>query len=324
MKINKWEKPACNLCGGNVNESVFKGISSWMSPGRFNVVKCINCGLVFLSPRPNEKVIAKYYNPDWYWGGDILKEDYRSLDKAPKKIYEGIYRNISLGKRMGNLLDIGAGTGLFLNFIRTKGWKISGTEISKSAVKFSRKVFGIKLKRGDFIDLRFQNGQFDAVTMNGVLEHLHEPLKTVVKIRKVLKRGGVLHASVPNFGGLGRKMFGQNWYALQLPTHLYHFTPGTIKKIFDAAGYKDLTIISSSFYENKYILFESLRRKFASRFNNSTKRKVGSTIKSVGKAPVSFKYEIAKKLAVFVAFVLALIEYFIGEGEIIYVYAKKD
>ena len=76
-----------------------------------------------------------------------------------------------------------------------------------------------------------------------VLEHLHDPRGTLTEIRRILKPDGWLMFSVPNFGSWERRFFGRYWYALDLPRHLQHFTPHTLRRTLDAAGFDVIKII---------------------------------------------------------------------------------
>src|SRR3546814_9273497 len=70
-----------------------------------------------------------------------------------------------------------------------------------------------------------------------VLEHLHQPLAVLRKLRRWIQPDGWLVLSVPDAGSLEFRVFGDRWYALQLPTHLHHFSPETLANMMTAAGW---------------------------------------------------------------------------------------
>ena len=111
----RWEEPVCNICKGNSFKIVWDGITTWEHPGKFTIVKCNKCGLLFLSPRPVKDEIEKYYPKESYWGKNITtsvgQSDWR---KEREKAYAPLYKFILSYKKRGKILDIGAGTGLFL------------------------------------------------------------------------------------------------------------------------------------------------------------------------------------------------------------------
>jgi hypothetical protein len=70
-----------------------------------------------------------------------------------------------------------------------------------------------------------------------VLEHLHDPIGGLQKLRGWAKPGASLVLSTPNTGSLGFYFFKEKWYALQLPNHLHHFTPETLGRVLQAGGW---------------------------------------------------------------------------------------
>jgi 2-polyprenyl-3-methyl-5-hydroxy-6-metoxy-1,4-benzoquinol methylase len=80
--------------------------------------------------------------------------------------------------------------------------------------------------------------QFDLVVGWMVLEHLHEPVEALRKLLGWTRPGGWIALSVPNAGAVEFRLFRDRWFALQLPTHLYHFTPATVRATLEQAGWK--------------------------------------------------------------------------------------
>lgn len=323
MKRNKagWEKPRCNLCGSDKYDVVWDDATSWLSDGTYKIVQCRHCSLTYLSPRPTEKIIGQYYKKESYWGTNIVDVNNKQEKSLRDSAYGMLYKDIFRKAGAGSILDIGAGTGFFLTKFKEKDWEVRGVEISRQACEFARKVHGVKLDRGDFLDKYYPKNYFDVVTLNGCLEHLHKPKETLKKIAKVLKKDGLLLITVPNFDSLGRRIFGKEWYALQPPTHLYHFTPKTIKLMLNDSGFKVRNIKHSYWQHNYYIIFESIRMLFSPKFNiermensksNDTKRK---------KRPLYF--EGGKALAKVVSTFAALLMPVVKKGEVISVYAEK-
>jgi hypothetical protein len=118
-------------------------------------------------------------------------------------------------------------------------------------------------------------------------------------------------------------IFGKHWYALQPPSHLYHFTPGTIAKVLKEIGFKNIETSHNYQNQNIYILFETIRLTFSPKFKGKNiVRFVRNTQKNTSKRH-SFKMEAGKMLAKLVSFTLALLEPIISRGEVITIYAKK-
>src|SRR3989344_4489228 len=104
--MKSFELVNCDLCGSNKSSTLLENVITWEHPGKFKVVKCSECGLVYLSPRPKLKQISKYYPNEEYWGWDT---DY-DQESLRKQLYEPIYSIIFNNKNNGSILDIGTGS----------------------------------------------------------------------------------------------------------------------------------------------------------------------------------------------------------------------
>ena len=320
-KISKWEEPLCNICGSPSKKTIYTDLTYWEYPGKFQIVKCSRCGLTFTSPRPNISEMEKYYESKMYFGRDVAS-DYEIEDSANRELHYGpMYDLILTKKKYGSILDIGAGTGMLLSKFKDEGWEVDGVELTGSAVRYCKKKYGINLRKGDFLDKKINN-KYDVVVLNGALEHLHKPLETLTKARSLLKNRGIIVVSIPNSASIGRKLFGRNWFAWQPPRHLYHFTPITVKTLFNKAGFKKINILFSYDVQNKYILFQSARYMLSPKFK---KKKTGGLVNSEGafKKTFSIKKEIGKVIFYVSSNILSLIEPLIKKSEVIIVYAEK-
>jgi len=322
MRNKNWEKPVCNLCGKNDQTILYKNLTYWEYPGIFQIVKCNNCSLIFVSPRPRISDINKYYEQENYFGRDINSERKDLNYKQERKnVYENVYKLILNKKTSGKILDIGAGTGLFLTKFKDLNWKIDGVELSRDAVLYARKQYDIKLKQGDFFDFSFSRNSYDVIALNGALEHLYNPQETLKKAYSILKTGGIIVFTVPNVESLGNKIFGRRWFPWQPPRHLYHFSPTTTRRMLNNSGFKKINIYHNYWLQNYYILFQSLRYGYSPKF--VLKKTGGLKNSTVTKNKFYFKKEFGKIAGKIFAFTLSLIEPMIKRGEVLIVYAKK-
>jgi SAM-dependent methyltransferase len=317
-----WEYPACGSCGKKTFSVVWDNITSWEHEGSFRLVKCSNCGLSYYHPRPTRSKIGQYYPKSSYWGCDVGKAVLNSEWREKRdKLFAPLYQLILKRKNKGTILDIGAGTGVFLSKFQELGWKVDGVELSKEAVNFSKKVHRVSLKAGDFLDYHFPKESFDVVTLNNSLEHLFSPLKTLKVISKVIKKGGIVVITVPNVNSLGLRIFGKKWYALQPPRHLYHFSPETLAKMLANAGFKALGTNHWYWEHNYYSFFESFRFFMSPRF----KQKEGGGLASAEyRKRLSLKKETGKILIKLLSFVLTIIGSLTKKSEYFYLYAVKQ
>lgn len=319
--MKKNDSLVCNNCRNVAYKILFDNVTSWEHPGMFRIVACKQCGLVYLNPRPSREEIGKYYPNESYWGHSTLREDESTEWKRGRdKDYNLLYEEILGRKKKGAILDIGAGTGLFLTRFKELGWDVDGVELAANASALAQKTYDIKLKVGDFLDFNFPKNTFDVVTLNNALEHLYDPKKTLEGILRILKTDGIVIITVPNIESFGAKLFGKNWYALQPPRHLFHFSPTTLADMLKRSGFEVTKIDHSYFVHNYYTLFESFRLLFSPRFRQ--KSTGGLAVKEYKKR-FSIALEIGKIIGRIFALSLSYIGSTLRHGEIITAYAKK-
>jgi SAM-dependent methyltransferase len=156
----------------------------------------------------------------------------------------GVFRHRSHQERpvawhgQGRLLDFGCGAGHFLEFMRRRHWQVTGLDVSVQAVERVRRELGLRALAGTLPHPELLPASFDVVTMWHALEHLHDPLKTLQEIHRLLVPGGRLLIEVPNIASQGFQWFRHAWYGLELPRHLVHFTPQTLQQMVNRAGFR--------------------------------------------------------------------------------------
>lgn len=138
-------------------------------------------------------------------------------------------------RRPGTLLDVGCGTGEFLRTMAAAGWAVSGVEPSEAAAGCAQEL---KVHRGGLEDAGFGPGAFGVITLWQVLEHLPDLNGELGRIRASLKDDGVLIVSVPNIRSLQAAAGGSVWFHLDLPRHLWQFSPETLARLLDQAGFR--------------------------------------------------------------------------------------
>lgn len=214
-------------------------------PGEFTVVKCKTCGLMRTTPRPIPEAIGLYYPDDYgpYIGThvdrtkpqktsgiiNLLKPVVRSLIKFNTNALPVLVP--------GRMLELGCASGSFMHQMARQGWQVQGIEFSEKAAQAASHL-GYHVFTGPLETAPTPEEPFDLIVGWMVLEHLHDPIGCLKKLRKWAKPGAWLVLSVPNAGSLEFAIFKDKWYALQLPTHLHHFTPQTLRRVLQAGGWK--------------------------------------------------------------------------------------
>ena len=139
-------------------------------------------------------------------------------------------------KQSGALLDLGCSSGAFLQSLCGKGWDLSGIEMSAESAKQAQVRSGAKVFVGDILDAQFPPESFDVITCFDVFEHLYEPRRVMAKVTEWLKPGGIFYVLVPNVDSAEGRVFGSYWHGLELPRHLFHYSPASLKFLAESAG----------------------------------------------------------------------------------------
>jgi SAM-dependent methyltransferase len=137
------------------------------------------------------------------------------------------------------LLEIGFGSGAFLESARNCGWSVSGIDVDKKVVRAMRER-GFDARLGGVEDFDGEAEQFDVIVMNHVIEHVHQPSRVLARCYDLIKPGGMLYIETPNLQSLGHTYFGRNWRDLDSPRHLVLFTPGGLSRVLNKSGFESI------------------------------------------------------------------------------------
>lgn len=299
------ERVNCPLCGSDQYHIYIEQAKELYNnlDAYFDVVQCEACGHFFTNPRPGRDFIhlfypdeAKYYNPvkPASASGRRLKLinsvlnfgfGYRRMPAFPKYLTWPIFLLLKKKFEMlhiprfveqGKVLDIGCSWGNYLDRMREYGWDVYGTEINQKAVEYANENLGLsQVKQGFFEEMSFEENFFDAVNMSMVLEHIYEPLPMMQKVNSIMKPGGQLILSVPDISGFEAKVYKKYFYGLQVPEHLHHFNPDTIKTLLEKSGFQIEKIVHHQFDRDLIASSTYLENKTLSKFlHNRLIRKV--------------------------------------------------
>jgi 2-polyprenyl-3-methyl-5-hydroxy-6-metoxy-1,4-benzoquinol methylase len=233
------ESVNCGLCGSQEQQVIRSvPVQRYGLAAYFQLVRCHTCNLVYLNPRPDKQESAAYYPPEYQADmRKVLQEAW--ANPITRKGLEMVRRRRTPRcSHKGKLLEIGAASGIYLQGQRELGWDVEGIEIDQESAEYARQKYGLTIHTGDAEEIlpEMPEGTFDAVAMWHVLEHLHHPLQILREICRVLKPGGLLIVEAPNYGSPLVTLFGRYWFPLEIPRHLYHFTPQTLQAMFSRAG----------------------------------------------------------------------------------------
>ena len=207
----------------------------------FEIRRCRACGLALTWPAPSPSEMGRYY-PDAYFGEAGEKRFVGPVEGLQRALYGSRACRVEMaaGGHPGRVLDVGCGRGFLLDAFRRRGWTVEGTEISEASSAHAREVLGIPVHVGSLESLDLPAESFDAVTLWHVLEHVTDPGVLLGEIHRILRPGGVLLVSVPNFGSPEARASGAGWFHLDVPRHLVHFTPESLESSLRDAGIEPL------------------------------------------------------------------------------------
>ncbi len=260
-----FEDVPCPLCGSRDEEQLLRVGAD--DAGGYRLVRCRACGLGYLNPRPDEDCIGQFY-PDeyeWYHPPERRSSRWKQIQQYLRQlVMTRCYGNppALAGWREhmlaavaspwhrptaesmtalpyqgeGRLLDFGCGSGWYAHRMQQLGWHVTGMDFNPQVAAKVQKRFGIPVLAGTLPHPDVKPGSFDVVTMNAVLEHVHRPHEVVAAAAEALRPGGYLMVSLPNLASWGFRVFGENWWGLQLPHHLLHFTPATLRRLLESHG----------------------------------------------------------------------------------------
>lgn len=232
----------CIVCG-NDEFTVSKTLKDWfLTHETFDLCDCTKCGFRLTQLPPKEEKASIYYQSENYIEHSDTKNGlvfslYHyarqwALNFKRKKIQKLIGKNAH-----PQLLDVGSGSGYFINHMKKNGFKVSGVEISDTARALCEKQFDIQtLPPTDFTKSSDEK-KYDVITMWHVLEHVYTYDAYFEKYRNQLKDNGYLIIAVPNHTCAEEKYYKEYWCAYDVPRHIWHFEPKTFQKFAEKQGF---------------------------------------------------------------------------------------
>lgn len=210
----------------------------------FALLRCRSCRVVQREAGVWSNETAATYYHDYY------SEDHAGFDPITGKRFHGILDTLEALKPPGRLLEIGAGRGHFLTVAESRGWDVTGLEISHSGLEHLRKLkesedWKFQLRGDDIMSPELPLGGFRAVALFEVIEHLTDPAAHVRRISALLEPGGLLFMTTPNFDSLSRRILGGRWRVID-PEHLFLFNRRSMGRLLLANGLRPVRLITKN------------------------------------------------------------------------------
>ena len=275
-QIRQAEIP-CVVCAGDLVELLYRPKSS---PGP--VVRCLQCGLVYISPRQEMKslivdgpvlpgnaveLLTSHSMDDlkgsWEWGLIQSKQaEYPAARLNHQAALSMIGRYTS---SPGRLLDFGCGAGFFLSTAKESGWDVYGLEPLPGHAIYSRATFDVPVATDILRPGAFPSDHFDVITAFQVFEHLPDPNVVLSELARILKPGGLILVEVPNIDTWSVRLFGPR-HRHYVQDHIYFFSAQTLSALFGNYGLQVLDTWSPGRRMSLHYLVQAWGKRYLSRW----------------------------------------------------------
>ncbi len=245
----------CPICNSNNIQQQLSAKDFTVSQKIFDIWHCTACTARFTQDVPAQDAIGAYYASENYIShSDTKKGIINSLYHLVRKRTLGVKRRLVIneaGMVKGNILDIGCGTGAFLQTMQQGDWNITGLEPDAVARTKAAELYNIHPQEsGKLFEL--PAASFNAITMWHVLEHVHELHAYIKHIANLLAANGKLFVAVPNYTSKDADIYKEHWAAYDVPRHLYHFSPQSIETLLSQHGLK-LAAVKPMWFDSFYV-----------------------------------------------------------------------
>lgn len=229
----------CPVCKSGSIKEVLTATDYTVTNESFSIAECSECGLRFTIGIPCETAIQRYYqsasyishsntkkgfvNKIYHWARYFTMMSKESLVKAATQ------------KNVGMLLDVGSGTGTFVHTMSEAGWNVVGLEPDTEARAIATKKYNVDIYPSEELFM-LPEGTYDAITLWHVLEHVHQLDPYMDQLKKLLAPKGKLIIAVPNYTSKDASIYQEFWASYDVPRHLYHFSPASMRKLVDLHG----------------------------------------------------------------------------------------
>lgn len=223
---------------------------------------CPRCRISWTQPVPQN--LEPYY-----------PRSYRRYNTIIIAILKSLYRRrvarwSRLFSQPGHALELGCGDGFMLNALRSFGWDVCGTERTEEMATFAREHFSLTV----FVEQSHpipKDARFDLVILFQVLEHLSDPLPQLSRAASLLAPGGRLVIGVPNFRSWQARYGREGWFHLDVPRHLFHWSPDSLTEAAMRTGLKVDAISFVSLEHDPYGWVQSILNRQFSNNNRLTR-----------------------------------------------------
>ncbi len=300
----------CRICGSHHTRIVYEKAHDYITGDIFQVWQCQDCLVAATDPQPTD--LSPYY-----------PSRYRHYTPVVISILKALYgqrvkRWANRFTEPGTAFEMGCGDGFMLDNLRKLGWKVVGNERTVAMAQFARQQLGLDVFVGDLDALR-PVPTFGLVILFQVLEHLDDPVPVLRQISQILTPGGKLIIGVPNFDSWQASWGKDRWLHLDVPRHLFHYSPASLENTLKLAGLTTEDVQYVSLEHDPFGWLQTLYNRLDSRRNRLTR-----TLMALDRPTLAVIIELGLLpfLGV-VCLMLSIASWLVAKGAIIQVIARK-
>jgi 2-polyprenyl-3-methyl-5-hydroxy-6-metoxy-1,4-benzoquinol methylase len=293
-------------------------LDAWVN----TIARCQDCRLHYLDPRPDASSLKRLYRL-WYGHGYSDTPHSADGDTARAQEFEKFHLSQILratGQGGGRLLDVGSGTGLFVQVAQIAGWTAEGIDASVAAVDRAQTA-GRRVSLGEIADVARRGERFDLITMFDMLEHTETPADDLRAAVSCLREGGAIAIRVPNFSGLQARMMGLRWVGV-MSLHLTYFDRASLFRLLEQSGLHVVSVGAGNYRS----LYGLLKDKLSWVSYRLTRGRSEASSDRGGSSPNPDRPTARRPLAFLVGSVWELVDHvggWIGQGNQLFVVARR-
>lgn len=214
---------------------------------RVQFFMCESCDLVYQSPRWTPETADLFY-AEKYRRQAPSEEYLKGKLQDGSHVYDWIHDTWTPERERPRVLDAGCAEGSTLKVfqamvpdekVKRPRWDAYGVEPTKEYAEFARSVLKVQVSTGLFDNGSWPGVRFDLVMAHHVIEHVHDPLKFLIDMRRKMRPGGRIYVGCPALD----VPCGPQWVQVQrmdgnffAAPHLFTFTSRTMTRLMNRAG----------------------------------------------------------------------------------------
>jgi 2-polyprenyl-3-methyl-5-hydroxy-6-metoxy-1,4-benzoquinol methylase len=247
---------SCPACGSTDIHHVLDAKDHTVSKKTFAIWECSRCSLRFTQAVPDQQEIGAYYQSENYISHSntkkgIVNQLYHLVRERSLNNKRKLIQSNSHTPGTPRLLDIGSGIGAFMHHMQQHGWHVEGIEPSAEARAQAAQQFKLAIHPPEYL-FDPQLRSFDIITMWHVLEHVHTLQSYMVRLRELMQPNATLFIAVPNYTSWDASVYDTCWAAYDVPRHLYHFSPASMRMLLQKHGFT-LKAIQPMWFDSFYV-----------------------------------------------------------------------